>query len=125
MAERRFKKVPPEKLRVKIDPDSLGFESTESCEYHGRIIGQDRAIKALTMGLEIESPGYNIYAAGLSGTGKASTIKKLLEQLDPGKKIPDDICYVNNFSDPDMPVVIMLPAGMGKQFSGDMDDMIL
>ncbi len=125
MAGKRFKEVPPERLRVKIDPDSLGFESTDNCEYHGRIIGQDRAIKALTMGLEIDSPGYNIYAAGLSGTGKASTIEKLLEQLDLKKKLPDDICYVNNFRDPDMPVVIMLPAGMGKQFAVDMDDMIL
>ncbi|MEA1971030.1 MAG: ATP-binding protein [Thermodesulfobacteriota bacterium] len=125
MNENRFKELPPGELRVKIDPDLLGFESTADCEYHGRIIGQDRAIKALTMGLEIESPGYNIYAAGLSGTGKASTIKNLLEQLDLKKKIPDDICYVNNFRDTDMPVVFMLPAGLGKQLRGDMDDMIL
>lgn len=125
MDKDKFKEVPPEKLRARIDPDSLGFESTADFEYRGGIIGQDRAIKVLTMGLEIESPGYNIYAAGLSGTGKASTIKGLLEQLDLKKETPADICYVNNFRNPDMPMVIMLPAGLGSQLRKDMDDMIL
>ncbi len=125
MSGNRFEEVSREKLRLKINPDSLGFETTADCEYHGRIIGQDRAIKALTMGLEIESPGYNIYAAGLSGTGKASTIKNLLEQLDLEKKIPDDVCYVNNFKDPDKPMVILLPAGLGRELQKDMNDLIL
>lgn len=120
-----YKEVPPEKLRVRIDPDSLGFEDTKSCDYSSVIIGQDRAVRALEMGLEIESPGYNIYAAGLTGTGKASTIASLLNQLDLRKKIPDDICYVNNFRDPDMPRVVTFPAGMGNQFQKDMDELVL
>lgn len=120
-----FIEVAPEQLRIQIDPDSLGFETTEECELFEGIIGQERAIKAVQLGLEIESPGYNIYAAGLTGTGKTSTIKSLLDQLDLSDKIPDDICYVNNFKDPDMPKVIMLPAGLGKRFQQDMDDMVL
>ncbi len=120
-----YKEVPPEKLRVRIDPDSLGFEDTKSCDYSSVIIGQDRAVRALEMGLEIESPGYNIYAAGLTGTGKASTIASLLNQLDLRKKIPDDICYVNNFRNPDMPRVVTFPAGMGNQFQKDMDELVL
>jgi ATP-dependent Lon protease len=120
-----YQEVPPEKLRVRIDPDSLGFEDTESCDYIGAIIGQDRAVRALKMGLEIESPGYNIYAAGLTGTGKTSTIASLLNELDLDKKIPDDICYVNNFRNPDMPIVVTIPAGMGNQFQKDMDELVL
>ena len=120
-----YKEVPPEKLRVRIDPDSLGFEDTKSCDYSSVIIGQDRAVSALKMGLEIESPGYNIYAAGLTGTGKASTIASLLNQLDLRKKIPDDICYVNNFRNPDMPRVVTFTAGMGNQFQKDMDELVL
>ena len=123
--KKNFEEVAPENLRVKIDPDSLGFENTEECDYSKGIIGQERAIKAVQIGLEIESPGYNIYAAGLTGTGKTSTIKSLLDQLDLEKKIPDDICYVNNFRDPDMPKVIMLPAGMGINFQKDMNEMIM
>jgi len=121
----KFEEVAPEKLRVMIAPDSLGFETTGECALFQGIIGQARAVKAVQLGLEIESPGFNIYASGLTGTGKTSTIKTLLDQLDLGEKIPDDICYVNNFRYPDMPCVIMLPAGVGKKFQQDMDDMIL
>jgi ATP-dependent Lon protease len=121
----QFEGLSPENLRISIDPDSLGFENTKECEYSKEVIGQERAVKAVQMGLEIKSPGYNIYAAGLTGTGKTSTIKRLLDQLDTGTKIPNDICYVNNFKNPDMPSVIMLPAGEGTQFQKDMDEMIL
>ncbi|MEA1935251.1 MAG: ATP-binding protein [Thermodesulfobacteriota bacterium] len=120
-----LKEVPPEKLRWECDPDSIGFETTEECEYTRSIIGQDRAIKSISMGLEIDSPGYNIYASGLTGTGKTSTIKNLLNELDLEKKVPDDICYVNNFSNPDMPMVLMFPAGMGKKFKKYMDELVL
>ncbi len=120
-----FKEVPVEKLRWKCDPSSLGFETTEECEYIKGIIGQDRAVKAISMGLEIDSPGYNIYASGLTGTGKTSTIKSLLNQLDLKKNIPGDICYVNNFRNPDMPKVIMLHAGTGIKFKKDMADLVL
>ena len=120
-----FKEVPPEMLRWTCDPDSLGFENTGECQQIKGIIGQERALTAIRMGLEIDSPGYNIYASGLTGTGKTSTIKTLLKQLDVKKKTPDDICYVHNFQEPDMPRYIAIPAGMGKKFQEDMDDVVI
>lgn len=119
-----YEEVPVEKLRWRCDPDSLGFETTDECPYYAGIIGQERAVKALMMGLQIRSPGYNIYAAGRAGTGKASTIMSILNQMDLGKQIPDDICYVNNFKNPDMPKVIQMPAGQGKKLQADMDEMV-
>jgi lon-related putative ATP-dependent protease len=119
-----FTEVSPEKLRWTCDPNAFGFENTGECEQIKGIIGQERALAAIRMGLEIESPGYNIYASGLTGTGKTSTIKTLLSQLEVTKKTPDDICYVHNFKDSDMPIYIMLPAGMGKKFQMEMDDLV-
>jgi len=116
--------VPPEKLRWRCDPDSLGFETTAECDQIPGIIGQERALKAIRMGLEIESPGYNIFASGLTGTGKTSTIKTLLSQIDLKKPPPNDICYVHNFKDHDMPKYIMLTAGTGRKFQKDMDDLV-
>ncbi|MGB4547820.1 MAG: ATP-binding protein [Syntrophales bacterium] len=116
--------LPIEKLRWICDPESLGFETTLDCEKSDGIIGQERARRAIVMGLGISSPGYNIYASGVEGTGKLTTIKNLLNQIDLKKKIPDDICYVNNFRDPDMPRVITLPAGQGKKFQTDMDEFL-
>ena len=120
----KFQEVPVDKLRWRCNPDSLGFDSTNECQYYAGIIGQERAVKALTLGLEIRSPGYNIYASGRSGTGKTSTIMSILGRMDLGGNIPDDICYVNNFKNPDMPKVVKLPAGVGKKLQKDMDEMI-
>ncbi|MEN6317629.1 MAG: AAA family ATPase [Syntrophaceae bacterium] len=120
----KITEVPPAKLRWTCEPDSLGFENTGECKQITGIIGQERALTAIRMGLEIESPGYNIYASGLTGTGKTSTIKTLLNQLDVKKKTPDDICYVHNFKEPDMPRYIAIAAGFGKKFQKDMDDLV-
>jgi ATP-dependent Lon protease len=88
------------------------------------IIGQDRALKAIRLGLEMDSLGYNIFVVGLVGTGRNTTIKCLLEEIDKAGKIPDDLCYVNNFKDPDQPRCICLPPGQGKAFKKDMDALI-
>ncbi len=119
-----FEEVPVDKLRWRCNPDSLNFKTTKECEYSEGIIGQERAVKALRMGLTIKSPGYNIYVAGKAGTGRTSTIMRTLKKMDLGKEIPNDICYVNNFKNPDMPRVITLPAGMGQKFSEEMDDLV-
>jgi len=52
-------------LRWICNPDSLGFDTSQDCEKSDGIIGQERARKAIVMGLEISSPGYNIYASGV------------------------------------------------------------
>ena len=118
------KEVPVQLLRWRCNPELLGFDTTKECRKTDAIIGQSRAVKAITLGLEIESPGYNIYVAGMTGTGKTTTIKNLLGQLDLKKPIPSDICYVHNFKDPDTPRVVMFPAGTGRKFQKDMDDLV-
>jgi lon-related putative ATP-dependent protease len=120
-----FKEVPPEKLRWRCDPDSLRFGTMDEVEPCDWIIGQDRAVKAIKLGLDIESIGYNIFVTGFVGTGRLTTIKHLLERLEKEEKRPDDKCYVNNFKNPDMPRIISLPAGQGKLFKKDMEDLIL
>ena len=120
----KHKEVPPEKLRWQCDHNSLAFKTTDELKITERIIGQERALKAIKLGLEVKSPGYNIYAAGLTGTGKSSTIKFILEQIDTKGPIPNDTFYVHNFSYPDMPMVLRLPAGKGASFANDMDDLV-
>lgn len=125
MAEsKKIKEVPVELLRWTCNVDHLGFDTTKECEKSDGIIGQNRAVKAITLGLEIESPGYNIYVSGMTGTGKTTTIKNLLGQLELKKPIPGDICYVHNFKDADSPRVIIFPAGSGRKFQKDMDDLV-
>lgn len=88
------------------------------------IIGQTKAIEAIKLGLRVKSPGYNIFVTGLSGTGRSTTIKLLLEQLDQEKPTLNDICYVNNFKNEDRPRVLIFPAGDGARFKKDMNYLI-
>jgi Cdc6-like AAA superfamily ATPase len=97
----------PEDLRWRCDPDLFEFDSTESVKPMEGILGQERALKALKIGVDLRSPGYNIYIAGLSGTGKATTVKKILETISSQCPPLSDYAYVNNFKDPDRPVFQM------------------
>jgi len=120
-----FEEVPVEKLRWRCDPESLKLATTDEVEPCDWIIGQDRAVKAIKLGLDIESIGYNIFITGFVGTGRLTTIKHLLEKLEKEEKRPADKCYVNNFKNPDMPRIINLPAGQSKLFKKDMENLIL
>lgn len=122
--ERKYPEVPVEKLRWRCLPESLSFETTAEIQPSMEIIGQERALKSIRLGLEMDSLGYNIFIVGLVGTGRNTTIKSLLEEIDKAGKIPDDLCYVNHFKDPDQPRCLCLPAGKGKVFKKDMEDLI-
>lgn len=111
-------------VRRTCDPASLGFESTEALEAPLTIIGQNRALKALQFGLQIQNSGFNIYAAGLPGTGKMTAITAFLERVAKDKETPADWCYVHNFDDPYRPRALKLKAGQAVQFQRDMRRLI-
>ncbi|MBM3306075.1 MAG: ATP-dependent protease [Candidatus Aminicenantes bacterium] len=120
----RFEELPPEKLRWTCADELVPVDSSAEAAPCDEIIGQERALKAIQTGLDIKSLGYNIFITGMVGTGRTTTIKQLLEKLEKSDGTPDDLLYVNNFKNPDEPVLIMLPAGRGKRFSEAMDRLI-
>jgi ATP-dependent Lon protease len=124
MTEKNYEEVPIEKLRWRCDPNSFPMETTEAIEPCQEIIGQERALEAIRVGLEIQSIGYNIFVTGLAGTGRFTTIKAAFEEMDVKGKIPNDLCYVNNFKNPDMPHMLSLPAGQGNGFKKEMETLI-
>jgi lon-related putative ATP-dependent protease len=111
-----FKELKPEDLRWKCNPDIFKFASTVDLEPIEGILGQERALKALKIGVGLHRPGYNIYIAGLSGTGKATTVKKMLEQISSDCPPLKDYAYVNNFKDEDRPALLIFPSGKAKEF---------
>lgn len=113
-----------EELRWTLDPESLGFSSTEDLGTLDGVIGQDRAVRAVSFGVDIEGPGYHVFVLGPSGTGKTTMVRKFLERLAPDRPVPDDWLYVNNFEDADKPIALRMPAGMGCQFRQDMDRVV-
>ena len=99
-------------------------KTTDTLKPTDEIIGQDRAQKALRFGLEIREKGFNIYVAGMPGTGRRTAVKKFLDELAKTKPKPDDWVYVNNFANPYEPVAIRLPPGMSTQLKADMSSFI-
>jgi len=119
-----FSEVSVEQLRWKCNLENADFTSTDDLKPCDKILGQERALKALDLGLDMEFLGYNLFITGKSGTGRSTTIKKLLKGRKRENIIFDDKCYVHNFKDPDMPRAISLPAGQGKQFKKDMENLV-
>jgi lon-related putative ATP-dependent protease len=114
-----------EKLRTVCDPKLLmDCETTKDISPLEGIIGQDRAVRALSFGLDIKERGFNIYVAGYPGTGRTSAVKDFLEEIAKTKSVPQDWCYVNNFSNSYEPNAISLPPGKGRDFQKDMMDFI-
>ena len=111
-------------LRREFDLSKLECETTDQIQELEKIIGQERAIRAIEFGLNIESPGYNIYVTGISDSGRTSTVRNILQKVASGKNSPPDWCYVHNFENPDQPIAISLPSGRGRIFKRDMEELI-
>ena len=112
------------KLKMSCDPQLFSFETTEELEEIQEGIGQDRGIKALEFGLQVDVKGYNLYLEGPSGTGKTMYTRNYLQKIAPKKKVPSDWCYIYNFDNPNQPIAVELPAGQGKEFKDSMDGFI-
>ena len=112
--------LPPEKLRWRCDPASIPFATTAEAEPMKDLLGQERAFRALKMGVELNAPGFNIFVCGLAGTSRGGTITHLIEQIHPPTKGSLDRCYVNNFKSTDRPRLLSLPRGQASSFKKDM-----
>ena len=111
-------------LKKYCNPEKLPFETTAELEPISTGIGQERGIKALEFGLNVDIRGYNLYLEGPSGVGKTMYTKKYLDTISKKKKTPPDWCYIYNFSNPNEPIAVSLPAGHGKEFKETMDQFI-
>ncbi len=121
--------VPVSKLRWECDPNVFEFNHTKNLAPLREFVGQDRAIRAIEFGLSMDREGYNIYVAGLTGTGKTTMVKTYIQRLVERKKVEEkrqleDWCYLYNFADPDRPQIISLPQGKGKPFRDQIKNLL-
>jgi len=112
--------IPIENLRWRLDPSKLPFKTTDEIEPLHEIIGQQRAVEAFQFGMSIDKPGYNVFVTGPEGSGRLSTVTKLLGQISKAKgRLPDDLGYVNNFKNQEAPILLHFKAGEGSKFKKD------
>lgn len=113
-------KLPVEQYRNRFETSRIECSTTRELKPLKEIVGQKRALSALTFGLNIEEKGFNVFVSGMHGTGRLSAVCKFIRTLAKTKLPGNDWIYVNSFDNPYQPNAIRLPPGMGKQFREDM-----
>ena len=113
--------LPPDKLRWRCDPASIPFETTAQIEPAAGDMGQERALRALRMGVELTASGYNLFVCGLSGTSRGGMIVRMIEEMHPQTEPAPDRCYVNNFKNADRPRLLTLPRGLANAFKKEVE----
>jgi len=118
------KKVSKELLRSRVSVEKFSFSTTAELVSDKRLIGQERAAKAVSFGLSLDKKGFNIFVVGNPGSGRMTYAMRQIE--DKAKKLPapDDWLYMHNFENPSSPIAINMPAGQGKRFAQAMTEVI-
>lgn len=114
--QKMTRELKPEELRVTIDPAVFPFKTTADLTPEARPLGQERAVRAINFGLEVESHGYNLFVLGEPGAGKQSTVTMVVNQKAAHAPVPSDWVYVFNFASTESPLAIPLPPGRGEEF---------
>src|SRR5699024_9717240 len=117
-------RVKSEQLRKVVDPSIFEFETTEEVPELTSVIGQERGMAVMRFGLQVKKQGYNLYVAGIPGTGKTTFTNALIDEIAADDVKLFDYCYVHNFTNSYKPKMLQLPVGMGKSLQADMDKLV-
>ncbi len=114
-------------LKKSCDLSYLNFNSTlelidDERLNQTKLIGQERAKKAIKLGLYIKEKGYNIFAVGDTGTGRNTYVKRYCNEIAKNEPVPEDLMYVYNFETPKEPKLLKIKAGLGKEFKNEFYD---
>lgn len=116
-----MKELDPKQLRARCEVKEFTCKTSDELTPLEGVVGQPRALKALQFGLEIPDKGFNIYAAGISGTGRHTAVERFLQDLAATRPVPPDWCYVTNYTNQFKPMALEFPAGKGKEFVTKID----
>src|SRR5699024_10619998 len=100
------------------------FETTEEVPELTSVIGQERGMAVMRFGLQVKKQGYNLYVAGIPGTGKTTFTNALIDEIAADDVKLFDYCYVHNFTNCYKPKMLQFPVGMGKSLQADMDKLV-
>lgn len=107
-------------VRLRFDAGSLSFVDTSRLPDPDRLVGQELAIEAIDFAFGVDSGDFHLFAAGPPGTGRATIVRAMAAKAARRRPVPNDVCCMYNFSDPEKPQTVLLPAGSGRVFAAEM-----
>ena len=121
---RKIKELKSTDLTFKLNASQFNFKTTDDISGYNGIIGQKRALETVETALEMPQKGFNLYVCGQVGMGKMPYVLSIVNRLAKTKPVPNDLCYIHNFENPNEPIAIFLKAGLGRAFKEDMNRFI-
>ena len=109
--------VPAKDLTRPSDDSLFSFKTTRELEPLDSVIGQKRAVEAIDFGVNMKSPGYNIFVTGYEGTGKSTIVREIITRHAQVSQTPPDLCLVHNFEDEYCPVALEMKSGTAAVFA--------
>jgi len=119
-----IKALSVENLRSRTDPSTLGFATTLDIPFLDDLIGQDRAVRAMSFGMNIKNSGYNIFVVGDHGSGRTTYSLERLREKAETEPVPKDYIYAFNFENPEEPLAIDLQPGQAKLLASHLEDLL-
>src|SRR5919197_424878 len=116
--------ITAEQARRRADLSSVHFRTTADLEPLTTMVGQERAVQALHLGLGVPQQGYNIFVSVLAGSGARTQVEELLREKAATLPTPGDWVYVQNFRSPDQPHALALEPGQGQRLRQDMEHFV-
>lgn len=107
-----------------VEAEELGFRTTDEVPALPAWFGQERALAALRLAVNVPDRGFNVYVVGLTGTEKEQAVARLLEEFTRHLPVPGDRVLVQNFRNRDRPRAFYLPPGQGRQLQRDMQELV-
>ncbi len=109
--------------RKLVSPESLRFQTTDDVAPLSGVSSQERALSALTFGLDIRQPRFHVVVVGAPGTGRTFCARSVARRIGARRPTPDDLLLLPNPRRPSEPAVLTLPAGEGRPFADAMEDL--
>src|SRR5271163_5123973 len=109
--------------RKQVEPETLRVPSGEEVAPLSGVASQERALSALTFGLDIRQPRFHVVVVGASGTGRTFCARSLAGRIAKSRPTPDDLLLLPNPRRPSEPTVLTLPSGEGRPFVDAMEEL--